>query len=117
MPPQLIYEYRRYTAAPGKRATLTAKFEKATLVYWKKHGIRCVGAWETVIGEISDIHYILAWADMEERERLWTGFMADPGWQAARAEYFPEEPLITEVHSELWRPIPGSPRATGMWPT
>lgn len=105
-----IYEYRRYQAAPGKLPALSARFENSTLRFWAKHGIRCIGFWESVVGDSNQLHYILEWRDMGERQRIWDAFQADPEWQAARTASEKDGPLVAVVHNEIWRPTRYSPR-------
>lgn len=83
----MLYELRIYHCVPGRLPDLNKRFETITLKLWEKHGIRQVGFWTVLVGDSNqDLYYILEWNDMAERERLWNGFMADPEWQAKRAE-------------------------------
>jgi hypothetical protein len=107
-----IYEYRRYDILPGRMPAIKARFEKVAMRYWDKHGIRCLGFWETVFGESNQLHYLLEWNDMGQRELLWDQFQADPGWQQERADSEKNGPLVQHVHNEFWRLSPFSPRPT-----
>src|SRR5438067_12230705 len=82
----MLYEYRVYEVLPGRMEALHARWEQATLPLFKKHGIRIVGIWESVIGISSELHYILEWDDWEHRERAWAEFIHDPEWISAKAE-------------------------------
>ena len=83
----MIYEQRIYTCIPGRLPALLKRFETATLKIWEKHGIRQAGFWTVLIGDGNhDLHYLLAWESLAEREKKWGAFMADPAWQSARAD-------------------------------
>ncbi len=100
----MIYEYRRYVAVPGRMPDLKARFRDRTVHIWKRLGIRPVAFWDPVIGNYNELHYLLAWEDMAERERMWNVFSADPEWVAVRAETERQGPLVASVHNELWAP-------------
>jgi hypothetical protein len=52
----VLYEYRRYSIVPGKRAALSQRFEKVTVPIWEHHGIKAVGFWEPVVGLSNELH-------------------------------------------------------------
>src|SRR5256712_12129244 len=54
----MIYEYRAYYVMPGRMPDIQRRFAEITLNLFKKHGIRVVGFWETVIGESNELVYI-----------------------------------------------------------
>ncbi len=83
----MIYELRIYQCIPGKLPALLKRFETKTLDIWKKHGIRPTGFWTVLIGDgNNDLHYLLAWESLAEREQKWNAFQADPDWHKARDE-------------------------------
>ena len=55
------------------------------------------------------LHYILRWADMAEREKRWTAFLADEEWVKARAASEAAGPLVARIVNEFWRPTAYSP--------
>jgi hypothetical protein len=70
----MIYELRVYQCIPGKLPALLKRFETKTLDIWKKHGIRPTGFWTVLIGDgNNDLHYLLAWESLAEREQKWNG--------------------------------------------
>jgi NIPSNAP len=70
----MIYELRIYQCVPGRLPVLLKRFEDHTLKIWEKHGIRQAGFWTVLIGDGSnDLHYLLAWESMAEREKVWGG--------------------------------------------
>ena len=83
----MIYELRVYRCMPGRLPDLNKRFETVTLKLWEKHGFRQVGIWTTVIGESNqELHYMLEWKDLAERERVFGAFLEDPEWLSARAK-------------------------------
>lgn len=100
----MLYEYRRYSIVPGKRAALSQRFENVTVPIWEHHGIKPVGFWEPVIGLSNELHYLLAWHDMAEREVRWNAFQADPEWISQRDQSEASGPLAANIYNELWTP-------------
>ncbi len=101
----MIYELRAYRCIPGRLPALLARFEGTTLAIWQRHGIRPAGFWTTLIGESNqELLYMLAWESMAERERVWGAFMADPEWNAKRAESEREGQIVANIRSEFLAP-------------
>ena len=101
----MIYEYRVYSCLPLQLPRLLARFENHTLGIWKQHGIRQVGFWTVQIGDGNhDLHYILAWESLAEREQKWNAFVADPVWIAARDDSERAGPIIANVKTTILHP-------------
>jgi hypothetical protein len=101
----MIYELRVYRCIPGRLPALLKRFETATLGIWKRHGIRPVGFWTTLVGESNqELTYMLAWESLAERETKWGAFQADPEWIAARAETERDGQIINNVASQFLVP-------------
>ncbi len=101
----MIYELRVYRCVPGRLPDLNKRFETITLKIWQRHGIRPVGFWTTLIGESNqELHYLLEWKDLAERERVWGGFMADPEWLKARAETEKNGPIVANITNTILAP-------------
>ena len=101
----MIYELRIYQCIPGKLPALLKRFETKTLDIWKKHGIRPTGFWTVLLGDGSnDLHYMLAWESLAEREQKWNAFMADPEWIEKRAESERDGPIIQTLSNQLLTP-------------
>jgi NIPSNAP len=80
----MIYEQRIYRCIPGRLPALLKRFENETLKIWEKHGIRQAGFWTVLVGDGShDLHYMLAWDSLADRETKWNAFQADPVWHKA----------------------------------
>src|SRR5256885_15773520 len=106
----MIYELRIYNCIPGRLPALLKRFETKTLGIWKKHGIRPAGFWTVLIGDGNhDLHYLLAWESLAEREQKWTTFMADPAWISARADSEKDGPIIANIKSAFLQPTSFSP--------
>lgn len=101
----MIHELRIYRCLPGRLPALLKRFETVTLPIWEKHGIRQAGFWTTVIGETSqDLHYMLEWETLAEREIKWTAFQNDPAWLAARAETERDGQIVETISSRILAP-------------
>ena len=88
---------------------LQHRFENHTLRIWARHGIEPVGFWLADVGTSNVLHYILRWADMAEREKRWTAFLADEEWVKVRAASEVAGPLLLRIVNEFWRPTAYSP--------
>jgi hypothetical protein len=101
----MIHELRVYRCLPARLPALIKRFDTVTLALWKKHGIRQVGFWTTLIGlSNQELTYMLAWESLSEREQKWNGFMADPEWIAKRAESEKDGPIIANIVSQILQP-------------
>jgi len=101
----MIYESRVYTALPGRMPALLARFEKVTLGFWEKYGIRQVGFFTTAIGPNSqDLTYLLAWESLDEREQRWGAFQSDPDWIAARTASEADGQIVANIASTILTP-------------
>src|SRR2546427_9914441 len=90
----MIYELRIYHCVSGRLPALLKRFETTTLELWKRHGIRQAG-FGTVLGGAGgnqDLHYLLAWESLAERETKWNKFASHPEWPAKRPESRPDGP-------------------------
>jgi hypothetical protein len=101
----MIHELRIYHCMPGRLPDLNKRFENITLAIWEKHGIRQAGFWTVLVGPNNQsLYYLLEWDSLAERERKWGAFMADPEWQAKRAETERNGPLVERVENLFLAP-------------
>jgi hypothetical protein len=101
----MIYELRIYRALPGRMSALLKRFETKTLKIWERLGIRQAGFWTTMIGPSHlELVYMLAWESLEERQRKWDEFQADPEWLLAWAESEKDGIIVGNVASSLLNP-------------
>jgi hypothetical protein len=105
----VLYELRVYHAAPGKLPALDRRFADHALRLFERHGIRSVGYWTSAEPAGEALTYMLAWADPDERRRLWEAFAADPEWVAAKAESERDGPLVERAEISLLTPTAYSP--------
>jgi hypothetical protein len=105
----MLYEYRRYHVAPGRMAELVDRMCNETSRFLTQYGIRLVGAWTTVIGNTNDLHFMLAWTDLEERQDRWRAFTKDPAWHAVLRESDGDGKIREYGQNEIWAPIESSP--------
>lgn len=105
-----IYEYRVYQATPGKLAALQRRFETATLRVLGRYGVKLVGFWIPMVGSNDEVHYIVEWDSLDDMERVWKQFRADPEWQATVKETDKDGPLVARVRNQLWRAAPYAPQ-------
>ena len=101
----MIHELRIYRCVPGRLPALLKRFETITLGIWERHGIRQAGFWTTVVGESSlDLHYMLEWQSLAERETKWAAFQADPEWIEKRAQTEADGPIVANVTNAILQP-------------
>ncbi len=101
----MLYELRIYRCIPGRLPALLDRFDTITLKLWEKHGIRQAGFWTTAIGVSNqDLHYLLAWESLAEREQKWDAFAADPEWLEKRAETERDGAIVATVSNQILLP-------------
>lgn len=107
----MIYEYRKYVAAPGKLASVHKMFAEPITRLFERHGMDVLAYWSPVVGgsSVSDLHYILKWADMTAMQQSWANFYADPEWAIAVGEFQSDGPLLSETENQVWALTPYSP--------
>lgn len=106
----MIYELRVYEAMPGKLPALIKRFGDHTMGFFEKHGMKVVGFWTYHLGGPSDqLVYMLAWDDLEARERAWAEFQQDQDWQRIRVETERDGILVQRITASLLRPTLFSP--------
>jgi hypothetical protein len=105
----MIYELRIYETVPGKLPALNDRFAKHTLGFFKKHGIHVVGFWTEDIGTSNQLVYMLGFDSLADREKKWTAFQADPGWNQVRVESEKNGPINARVRNMILRPTNYSP--------
>ena len=105
----VLYEWRAYEIAPGKRGALNDRFQNVTLKLFDKHGIKALGFWEAVVGSTNVLYYMLVWENMAHREKAWNSFLTDPEWKKAFKETEKDGALTVRIVNYLLRPAPFSP--------
>ena len=101
----MIYEQRIYRCIPGRLPALLSRFENHTLKIWERHGIKQAGFWTVLVGDGNhDLHYMLAWDSLADREAKWNAFQADPAWHTVRDDSEKDGPIIANITSAFLRP-------------
>jgi hypothetical protein len=101
----MIYEQRIYKCVPGRLPALLNRFANITLKLWEKHGIRQAGFWTTLVGESNqELHYMLVWESLAEREQKWNTFASDPEWLAKRAETEKDGAIVADIRNQFLVP-------------
>ena len=103
-----FFELRVYTALPGKRDALAARFANRTAAIYARHGITNVGYWipvqsdpELGISAENTFIYIRGYPSKEERDKRLAARAADPEFTEVvrNAEGNPATKLIAKVHN------------------
>src|SRR6266446_4948071 len=103
-----FYELRIYTALPGKRDALAARFASRTAAIYGRHGITNVGYWipqqsdsELGISASDTFIYIRGYPSKEERDKRLTAAHDDPefGDVVTSQERSPATKLIVKAHN------------------
>jgi hypothetical protein len=103
-----FYELRIYTAQPGKRDALAARFASRTASIYAKHGITNVGYWipqesdpELGISAENTFIYIRGYPSKAERDRRLNAAHDDPEFAevVTRQEQNPQTRLIVKAHN------------------
>jgi hypothetical protein len=103
-----FFELRIYTAQPGKRDALAARFASRTAAIYGRHGITNVGYWipqqsdpELGISAENTFIYIRGYPSKEERDKRLTAAHADPEFAevVTKQERNPDTKLIVKAHN------------------
>lgn len=103
-----FYELRIYTAQPGKRDALAARFANRTAAIYARHGITNVGYWipqqsdpELGISAENTFIYIRGYPSKAERDKRLNAAHDDPefGEVVTKAESNPATKLIVKAHN------------------
>src|SRR5271154_5916612 len=103
-----FYELRVYTALPGKRDALAARFAGRTAAIYARHGITNVGYWipqesdaELGISAENTLIYMRGYPSKEERDKRLKAAHDDPefGEVVTKQEQNPATRLIVKAHN------------------
>jgi len=100
-PDSRCFELRTYYAAPGKLGDLHARFRDHTLKLFEKHGMSNIGYWVPTENPDNKLVYLLAFPNLEAKEKAWKEFVTDPEWKAAQKASEANGRLVTKVESIL----------------
>ena len=99
---------------------LNARFRDHTNKLFEKHGMQLVGYWsplpgpdakdaEAAAAAENTLIYILAYPDLESREKSWKAFRDDPDWKKAAAESEKDGAIVKGVEFKFMKPTDYSP--------
>ena len=96
-----VFEFRTYTAAPGKLEALQARFRDNTDRIFKKHGLTSVGYFAPQDDPLAKntFMYILSFPSRDAAKKSWDAFRADPEWQKVQKESEVNGKLVDHVDS------------------
>src|SRR5690348_17997842 len=103
-----FYELRVYSALPGKRDALAARFARRTAAIYARHGITNVGYWipqqsdaELGISAENTFIYMRAYPSKEERDKRLKAAHDDPEFLevVTKQEQNPAARLIVKAHN------------------
>lgn len=96
-----IFELRTATANPGKFSALNSRFKDHVVKLYAKHGATNLGYFVPAEGTPEKVVYILAYPDLESRNKSMEAFAADPAWKRVAAESEKNGELVKDVTSTL----------------
>lgn len=106
----MLYDLRRYDAAPGKLAALLERFGSFTFHKWKAFGFRLIGFRTPVLGEKrNQIVYIRGRESHEERTKKNAVWRTNPEHAKKWAETGKDGPIVQQVTTTILRPTAFSP--------
>ena len=103
-----FFELRVYSAQPGKRDALAARFANKTAAIFARHGITNVGYWipqqsdpEVGVSAENTFIYVRGYPSKEERDKRLKARAEDPEFTevVTKAEANPATKLIMKVHN------------------
>jgi hypothetical protein len=97
-----IYELRTYTATPGNRAAVLARFRDHTVKIFDQHGMKSVGYWiptDDANGGGDKLIYLLEHKNREAATAAWKAFGADPHWKEVRAKSEEKGKIVAKAES------------------
>ena len=106
----MVYELRVYRCMPGRKSDVLARFRNHTMGFFRKHGVEVVGFWETLVGELDELIYIVRYSSWEEREKRWGAFQADPEWQRVREQSQARGEIVEHIRTSLLAATDFSPK-------
>jgi hypothetical protein len=107
-----IFELRTYESPNEKAGARKVKmFDDAEIAIFRRSGMRPVFFGQTMIGANQpSLTYMLAYDDMEAREKAWSAFGKDPEWQKLRVTPGLTDPeIVSNITNAILRPLGFSP--------
>lgn len=96
-----LFELRTAIATPGKLSALNARFKDHVVKLYEKHGATNLGYFVPADGRTEKVLYVLAYKDLEARNKSMDAFAADPAWKRVLAASEKDGTLVKDVASSL----------------
>lgn len=106
-----IFELRTYEspseAAGWKKIEM---FNRGEIAIFRRTGLNPVFFGETLVGSrLPNLTYMITFADMEEREKNWRAFSADPDWKSMSSNpEYADSAIVSKISNWFLRPAPYS---------
>ena len=106
-----IFELRVYESH-SKKANLTKikMFNEGEIAIFRRTGLRPVFFGETLIGSrLPNLTYMLTFDNVEQREKNWSAFVADPEWKKlSTTPGYTDVETVSNISNVLLSPAPYS---------
>ncbi|HWA39748.1 MAG TPA: NIPSNAP family protein [Burkholderiales bacterium] len=111
----MLYELRTYLVGTGRTADMDAMMSRDCTPVFRRHGIpRPIGAWNASAGpRLPAYVWIVPWPSLEERNKGWAAFGADPEWQAIRRKAHEKSELTARIDTHFMAAWPQATPAAG----
>ena len=106
------FEIRLYHSPTSRQLRmLHERFAGPEIQIFHRSGVHPILYGDTVVGpDMANLTYIVPFATLEDREKAWAAFNADPEWIKVRAESVARGGQIVDYQNlSLWRALPFSP--------
>lgn len=97
----MIYEHRIYTFIPGKEAELIAKFNEFFPIVERYGGTVVAGVFQTVVGDSSELSYMLGFDDLSHLQRTYESFAKDEDMLTMVARWAKQEPTTVNTRNKI----------------
>ncbi len=94
-----LYELRIYYCEPNRLNALIERFTNHSTKLFEKHGITNVGYWLPISNEKNALYYILSFPNIEEKEKAWKNFVADPEWKKVKSKSEESGKIVAKIES------------------
>ena len=101
----MIYQVSSMILQPGKRAAFI-EIEKDLCSLEEKYGMKVIGSWFNLYGDVNEITHIVACEDIAHLEKYSMAMTQDKEWSVVSQKIA----SLSSSHSrKLMMPMPGSP--------
>ncbi|MGE0874309.1 MAG: NIPSNAP family protein [Burkholderiales bacterium] len=99
----MIHELRIYQVGAGRAAEMDAMMSRDCTPVFQRHRIpRPLGAWAATAGpRLPAYIWILGWPSIDERNKGWAAFGADPEWQQIRRKAHEKSELTVRIDTQF----------------